>query len=83
MLKKYSIIIISCLSLLVIAGCGKIGITKKPTTTTTTKVSSNLLKCQALCDKQAVMYKDIASNYKANCYSNCDQIEAINQRGKQ
>ncbi|MFA7717584.1 MAG: hypothetical protein WC875_02620 [Candidatus Absconditabacterales bacterium] len=84
MFKKHGLIIICCLSLLVIAGCGKIGITKKPTTTTTTTtVSSNLQKCQALCDKQAVMYKDVATNYKTSCYSNCQEIEALNQRGKQ
>lgn len=82
MFKRQSLIIIWCLSLLVIAGCGRIGISKKPTTPTTTKVSSNLQKCQALCDKQAVMYKDISSNYKANCYNNCNEIEVINQRGK-
>lgn len=70
MLKKYSIIIFSCLSLLMITGCGK---------STTNGISKNLQKCQSTCDQLATMYQGQETNYKTNCYSNCDEIEAGNQ----
>lgn len=69
MFKKYSIIVL-CLLSLVIVGCGKSG---------TSNTSNNLQNCQSLCDQQAVMYKDQAANYKSSCYSNCQKIETMNQ----
>lgn len=71
MFKKYGIITIFLLSLLVIAGCGKVWVAG---------TSSNLQKCHALCDKEATMYKAYWVDMKTQCYSNCQEIEAINQK---
>lgn len=70
MLKKWSIIIIFCLSLLLIAGCGK---------SASNGTSKNLQNCRSTCDQLSVMYKDAADTYKTSCYSNCEKIEAKNQ----
>ena len=69
MLKMYSITLIFCLSLL-ITGCGK---------SWTTGTSDNLQNCKSVCDQQAVMYKDAATNYTTSCYNNCENIETMNQ----
>jgi hypothetical protein len=71
MLKKNGIFIVFCLSLLLVAGCGKLG---------TSGTSDNLKTCQSTCDQLSVMYKDAADTYKTSCYSNCEKIETMNEK---
>lgn len=77
MTKKNIIVLLLSTFLVCVAWCGKLN---DANVSNIINEENNLKKCQMLCDKEATMYPELASQVKQSCYSNCNEIAALNKR---